>query len=700
MRYILNGLDCPNCANKLECELRKVKGLEKTTIHFTTQTIDLPAELLPVAQEVISQVEPDIKLSESKSDSEEKVAERKQLYIIFTSSILLVGGLFFNAPLHATSFSWAEYLVLIPAFLLVGWPVIVKAFRSLFRGGGLFDENFLMSIATIGAIAIHQLTEAVTVMLFYSVGEYFQSRAVNRSKRSIVDLLNIQPQFANLKMDNELQQVRPEEVAIGQIIVIKPGEKVPLDGEIINGDTFVDTAALTGESVPRKVKSGDTVLAGMINGQGMLCVKVSKQYQDSSVAKILQMVEQASERKAPTEQFITRFSYYYTPLVVLGALLVAIVPPLLIPGATFGEWIYRALILLVISCPCALMISIPLGYFGGIGGASRKGILIKGANFLDILSKVRTVVFDKTGTLTKGVFRVTQVMPDNGFSEEETLAAAAAAEEYSTHPIAQSIREAFGTRTTVDCISDYQEIPGYGISALVNGKKVIVGNDRLLHLHEIKHPNCNINGTSVHVVIDQVYAGYLIISDEIREDAKTAIQRLRSLGIKQIIMLTGDEKSTAQWVASSLGLDQYYAELLPEDKVTKLAELESEGGKHKKYKLAFVGDGINDAPVITRADVGIAMGGLGSDAAIEAADVVLMEDKLDKVVTVIEISKVTRKIVYQNIIMALSVKLFFVILGTAGIATIWEAVFADVGVALLAIINATRVLRFRQQTKP
>ena len=412
MRYILNGLDCPNCVNKLECELRKVKGLEKATINFTTQSIDIPAELVPDARKVIARIEPDIKFRESilNGEGEQEEAstlarDRKQLYIIVISGILLAGGLLFNTPLRNTPYSWAEYLVLLPAFLMVGWPVLSRALKNLFHGGW-FDENFLMSIATIGAIAVHQLTEAVTVMLFYTVGEYFQARAVNRSKRSIVALVNLQPQYANLKIDNELLQVRPEEVAIGQTIVIKPGEKVPLDGEIINGVTYADTSALTGEPVPRKLEVGDQALAGMINGQGLLCVKVGKSYQDSAVAKILRMVAEASERKAPTEKLITTFSHYYTPMVVFGAMLVAILPPLLISGATFGQWIYRALILLVISCPCALMISIPLGYFGGIGGAARQGILIKGANYLDILSKVAWLSLIKRALLPKEYFEL------------------------------------------------------------------------------------------------------------------------------------------------------------------------------------------------------------------------------------------------------------------------------------------------------
>jgi Zn2+/Cd2+-exporting ATPase len=700
MRYLLAGLDCPNCAAKLERELRKIAGLEQVVINFNTLSIDLPPELVPTAQKVIARIEPGIELREYAGSKSTAPAagktEWKQLSLIISSGILLIIGVLFNASLHDTPYAWAEYAVLVPSFLLVGWPVVWRALKNITRGE-LFDESFLMSVATIGAVIIHQLPEAAAVMLFYAVGEYFQERAVNRSKRSIVALLNIQPDYANLKIDGEIRRMNPETVEVGQIIVIKPGEKAPLDGEVLEGISLLDTSALTGEAVPRRVGPGEKVLAGMINGQGLLTVKVTKPFKDSSVARILSLVEEAGERKAPTEQFITVFSHYYTPVVVIGAALLAIIPPLLIPGATFAEWVYRALILLVISCPCALMVSIPLGYFGGIGSASRRGILVKGANFLDALAHVKTVVFDKTGTLTQGVFRVTRVVPSNGFTEKEILAAAAAVETYSNHPIAQSIREAYGEAIPAASVSDYREIPGHGVSALVNGKRVAAGNDRMLHQNEIPHETCNVSGTNVHVVTEDVYMGYLVIADEVKEDAGEAVTRLRNLGVKQIVMLTGDEENTARCVAESLGLDKYYAQLLPEGKVGIIEELQS--GAAKSDKLAFVGDGINDAPVITRADVGIAMGGLGSDAAIEAADVVLMEDKPAKLATAIEISRFTRKIVRQNIYAALGVKFFFVILGTAGVASIWEAVFADVGITLLAVFNASRTLRFGKKRR-
>jgi Cd2+/Zn2+-exporting ATPase len=705
VRCSLDGLDCANCAAKIETELKKVKGLENTKVNFATKSVELPPEFFKQAGEVVARVEPEIKLRKIEgcrvSPLEEKAEEKNKFWLITSAGVLFLIGLIFNEPLHRTLFSWAEYAVLITSYLLVGWPVIASAVKKLVRGQ-LFDESFLMTIATGGAIAIHQLPEAAGVMLFYAVGEYFQDRAINRSRRSITALLNIQPEYANLKENGGTRQVKPEEVEVGQFIIVKPGEKVPLDGEILEGTSFVDTSALTGESVPRKVEQGGKILAGMINGQGLLTVKVTKPFKDSSVSRILNLVESASERKAPTEQFITLFSNYYTPAVVGIAALIAIVPPLVIPGATFGQWFYRALVLLVISCPCALMVSIPLGYFGGIGGASKNGILIKGANFLDALAELDTVVFDKTGTLTKGVFQVTEIVPKNGFKKEEVIAAAAGAEIYSNHPIAQSIRAAAengGKKIAENEVIDYREIPAHGISATVKGKKILAGNDRLMHKENIAHDDCNVLGTSVYVAIDGVYAGYIIISDELKEDAKETITGLKRLGIRHTVMLTGDEKSVAERVSKELGLDSFYAELLPEDKVTKVEELEAGLKNRRKQKLAFVGDGVNDAPVITRADIGVAMGGLGSDAAIEAADVVLMEDAPSKLAKAVEIARRTGRIVRENIYLALGVKGFFILLGGLGVASIWEAVFADVGVTVLAVLNASRTLKHRKGIK-
>ncbi len=705
MRYILNGLDCPDCAAKIEQELRKVKGLEDVNVNFNSLSIELPEKMETEARMVINRVEPEVKLRKVEgyqvSPETEDAEGRRQIWLIAGAGALFIIGLIFNEQLHQTPFSWAEYAVLLMAYFMVGWPVVASAAKRLIRGQ-LFDESFLMTIATGGAIAIHQLPEAAGVMLFYAVGEYFQNRAVNRSRRSITALLNIQPEYANLRENGETRQVRPEEVAVGQVIIVKPGEKIPLDGEVIEGVSFVDTSALTGESTTRKIAQGEKVLAAMINGQGLLTVKVSKSYKDSSVARILGLVEKAGERKAPTEQFITTFSHYYTPVVVGIAALIAITPPLLLPGATFREWFYRALILLVISCPCALMVSIPLGYFGGIGGASRNGILVKGANFLDALAKIDTVAFDKTGTLTKGTFRVKEIVPKNNVTQAELLAAAAAAEVYSNHPIAQSIRSAYreigsGINIFEDQVLDYREIPAHGISATVNGHLVLAGNDQLLHKENISHEDCDVVGTSVYVAIDGRYAGYILISDELKEDAKETISRLKQLGIRRTVMLTGDEKSVAERVSRELGIDSFYAELLPEDKVSKVEEL-GKGLKNRHQKLAFVGDGINDAPVLTRSDIGVAMGGLGSDAAIEAANVVLMEDAPSKLALGVEIARRTKSIVRQNIYLALGVKGFFIFLGTLGVASIWEAVFADVGVTVLAVFNASRTLRQRNRS--
>jgi Zn2+/Cd2+-exporting ATPase len=567
--------------------------------------------------------------------------------------------------------------------------VLKTAGRNILRGQ-IFDENFLMTIATIGALAIHQLPEAVAVMLFFRFGELFQEYSVGRSRRSIKALLEIRPDSANLQVDGMVKTVAPETIGIGAFILVKPGEKVPLDGDITEGDSQVDTSALTGESVPRIVKVGDPVLAGMINQSGVLTVKVTKLFGESSIAKILDLVENASSKKAATEKFITKFARYYTPVVVFLSLAVALLPPLLIPGADPKDWIYRALILLVISCPCGLVISIPLGYFGGIGGAAKRGILVKGSTFLDTLTAVKTVVFDKTGTLTEGTFKVTQIVAQTGFGEAELLQLAANVEVHSNHPVAASIREAYGQTLDATIVTDYAEIAGHGIRAKVQGKVVLAGNDRLLHRENIAHDTCEVAGTVVHLAVDGRYGGYILIADAIKSDAALAIRNLKQLGVEQVVMLTGDNEATAQRVATELGLDQYLANLLPEDKVAAIEQFLDRSGKRK---VIFVGDGINDAPVIARADVGVAMGAMGSDAAIETADVVLMNDAPSKVAEAIAIAQKTRQIVIQNIVLALGVKAVFIALAAIGVATLWEAVFADVGVALLAILNAGRVLK-------
>ncbi|MDP2743452.1 MAG: heavy metal translocating P-type ATPase [Dehalococcoidia bacterium] len=632
----------------------------------------------------------DVKGGCSQCAGEEDFNLKRHLAFIISAVILFGLGMILRDTLHETPYGLAEYAVFLSAYLLSGWKVLFTALRNLSRGK-VFDENSLMSIATIGAIAIHQMPEAVGVMLFFKVGELFQDLSVNRSRRSVRAVLDIRPDYANLKTDHELKRVKPEEVRVDDMIVVKPGEKIPLDGEVLEGNTLVDTSALTGESVPRSIGVGNQILAGMINKTGSLTVRVTKKFSESSVSRILELVENASSRKAPTENFITTFAKYYTPVVVFGALAVAMIPPLVVEGATFSDWIYRALVLLVISCPCALMISIPLGYFGGIGGAARKGILVKGANYLDALTKVKTVVFDKTGTLTKGNFKVTRVVPANGFREDELLRMAASAETQSNHPIARSILEAYGQEVNPSRVQACQEIPGCGLQAEVDGRTVLVGNDRLLHQYGVEHEVCCVEGTAAHLVVDNRYAGYIVIADEIKDDAREAIQSLKKLGVEKTVMLSGDTKAVTESVAGKLGIDVFLAELLPEDKVKAIEQMEresSDGGK-----IVFVGDGINDAPVIARADVGVAMGALGSDAAIETADVVIMTDAPSKLAQAIGIARKTRGIVWQNIIMALGVKGIFIALGIIGIATIWEAVLADVGVALLAILNATRAMR-------
>ena len=619
----------------------------------------------------------------------DELAENKfELLRIGFVIALLVFGIVYEDLIHSTPFKWAEYLVFLSAYLISGWVVLKGAFRSITKGK-VFNEHFLMTIATLGAFAIDEMPEAVAVMLFYVVGELFQDIAVNRSRKSVKALLEIRPDYANLKVDGETKRVSPSEVHPGQIIVVKPGEKIPLDGNVIEGNSFVDTSALTGESVPRSVKEKETVLAGMINKSGLLTIKVTKEFGESSISKILELVENASSKKAETEKFITTFARYYTPVVVFGALLIAVIPPLLFAGQTFTDWIYRALVVLVISCPCALVISIPLGYFGGIGGASRKGILVKGSNYLDALTKIKTVVFDKTGTLTKGEFKVSEIIAVNGFKKENILKYAAHAEANSNHPIAKSIIEAYNQTIQQNDISQVKEISGHGIQAKVNGDEVLIGNDKLLHKEEIGHDNCDFEGTVVHVAVNRKYAGYIVISDSLKGEAAETIAELDKLKINTV-MLTGDNKSAAEVYAKKLGIKEFYSELLPENKVEHIERLIN---STKDGKVAFVGDGINDAPVIARADVGIAMGALGSDAAVETADVVLMTDSPMQVVKSIEVAKRTRTIVWQNIAFAMGVKLFFIILGVFGIATMWEAVFGDMGVAIIAILNSMRVMK-------
>ncbi|WP_375541594.1 heavy metal translocating P-type ATPase [Halomicronema sp. CCY15110] len=614
----------------------------------------------------------------------------RELSPILISVPLLVIGLVFNEALQATPGGLAEYAVLLPAYLLCGWGVLTTAGRNVLRGRW-FDENFLMTIATLGAIAIQELPEAVGVMLFFQVGELVQGLAVGRSRRSIQALLAVRPDTANLQTGDTLTAVDPETVPVGAVIWVRPGEKVPLDGDVLTGTSRVDTSALTGESVPRSVAVGEPVLAGMVNQSSTLTVRVTRPFGESSISRILALVENARSKKAQTEKFITRFAKIYTPAVVFLSLAVALLPPLLVPGATAATWGYRALVILVISCPCGLVISVPLGFFGGIGAAAKQGILVKGATYLDALTQVKTVVFDKTGTLTQGNFQVTDIVAHHGMSDRQLLALAAQAESQSTHPVAQSIRRAFDGAIDESGIQNYEEIAGHGIRAQVNGQTVLAGSDRLLHREAIPHDECFTDGTIAHLAVDGEYQGRIHIADELKPDAAAAIRALQAQGI-QTHLLTGDSAFVAQAIAQQLGIDHVQAELLPEDKVAALEAILARRSD-PQHKVAFVGDGINDAPVIARADVGIAMGGLGSDAAIETADVVIMIDAPSKVGEAIAIARRTHRIVWQNIAFALGVKALFIALGAIGVATLWEAVFADVGVALLAILNASRVLR-------
>ena len=584
-------------------------------------------------------------------------------------------------------------LFLVP-YLLAGGDVLWRALRNILRGQ-VFDENFLMAVATIGAFCIGEYPEAVLVMVFYQVGEWFQGYAVGRSRSSIAALMDIRPDHANLETPDGLRQADPEEIAVGDVIVVKSGERIPLDGTVLEGRSTVDTAALTGESLPRETGPGDAVISGCINIGGLLRVRVSKPYGESTVAKILDLVENSSSKKARAENFITRFARIYTPLVVMAAVLLAVLPPLLFQEA-WGIWIQRALIFLVISCPCALVISIPLGFFGGIGGASRRGILVKGSNYLEALSRAEIVVFDKTGTLTKGTFTVTAVHPDI-LPEDRLLELAALAESYSDHPISRSLREAYHKEIDASRVTGTEDIPGHGVSARVDGRLVQAGSGKLMERMGIPYRNCHRTGTIVHVAVDGEYAGHIVIADEIKPDAADAVAALKSQGVRKTVMLTGDQPAVGESVAEALGIDEVHAGLLPADKVDHVEQLLGE--KHGRGTLAFVGDGINDAPVLSRADIGIAMGALGSDAAIEAADVVLMDDKPSKIADAIRISRKTRRIVQQNIVFALGIKLLVLVLGACGVASMWAAVFADVGVSVLAILNAMRALRVETVSK-
>jgi Cd2+/Zn2+-exporting ATPase len=710
MQFTLEGLDCPVCAAKIERGIRKLKEVATATVDFNTRRLVMDIDSQGRAEAVIDQVKALIKQVEeqvelipkggggagtpaAQASGQAKPAGRHGKWpsriAIGASVALFVLGLVLDLP------PIGKLAVFIGAYLLAGGDIVLRALRNISKGQ-IFDENFLMALASIGAFAIGEYPEAVAVMLFYKAGETFQEMAVNRSRRSISSLMDIRPDFAVVRRGEELLRLNPEEVRTGESIVVKPGEKIPLDGIVREGRSALDTSALTGEALPRDVEPGSGVHSGSINTSGLLTITVTKEFGESTVSKILNLVENAGSKKAAVENFITKFARWYTPAVVLAALMLAVLPPLFVPGAIFSDWLRRALVFLVVSCPCALVISIPLSFFGGIGGASKQGILVKGGNFLEALNDVDTVVFDKTGTLTKGVFAVTGIVPAPGWTEADLLRYAAAAEKNSNHPIAQSIVKACGNMPDSGSIQSYQEIAGKGVKVQVDGKTVLAGNGRFLEENGIACKEAVLAGTVVYIALDGTLAGHLVISDELKADSRQAVKALKKAGVRRIVMLTGDNQVTAEETAGELGLDEVYAELLPQGKVEKLEELEK--SKSSKGKLVFVGDGINDAPVLARSDIGIAMGGVGSDAAIEAADIVLMTDEPSKIANALAVAQKTRNIVLQNIIFALGVKGALLILGALGVATMWEAVFGDVGVALIAVLNAMRALRQEKKT--
>ncbi len=698
--YSLDQLDCAACAAKMEEAASQVPGVEELRINFLTKTMSLTASedhFEQVAQNVMAacqRVEPECRVCEVKQDTaahhdhghahghdHEEGEEHHSLGLIGVGAVLFVAGLLLPEGL----WRWGA---LIAAYVVAGGEVLLRAAKNILRGQ-VFDENFLMAVASLGAMLMGEATEAVAVMLFYQIGEWFQDRAVDKSRASIAQLMDIRPDHANhVLADGSVEVVPPQSLKAGDILLVKPGERIPLDGIILEGTSTLNTSALTGESIPRDVAEGDTVLSGCVNQTGVLRLRATGAYESSTVARILRLVEDSGERKARTERFITRFARWYTPAVCLAALLLALVPPLFVGEWT--EWIKRALTFLVISCPCALVISVPLTFFGGVGGASRRGVLIKGANYLEQLAKTDIAVFDKTGTLTRGTFEVTAIHP-NQITEEELLELAALAESYSDHPISASLRAAWNRALDKNRVTDVQEIAGRGIHALVDGRSVYAGNERLMADVHVESRPCHRQGTIVHVALDGVYMGHIVIADRVKEGSAEAIAELKALGVARTVMLTGDQSAVAQSVAKELGVDEVHAELLPGDKVEQVERLMKQ--KPEGAMLAFVGDGINDAPVLRRADLGIAMGGVGSDAAIEAADIVLMDDDPRKLPCAIRIARRTLRIANQNIIFALSVKAIILVMGAMGLANMWLAVFADVGVSFLAILNAMRAMR-------
>ncbi|MBP7725193.1 MAG: cadmium-translocating P-type ATPase [Leptotrichiaceae bacterium] len=708
-KFDIIGLDCANCANKIERKINDTENIKEAIVDFLNKKIIVISNegneenLLPILQKIVDSVEENVKVS---FISNNVYSNKSNLHILNSNKesneiikkIIIGSLLFITGFLISKNNNLLRFIIFFVSYIVIGGDVLITAFKNI-KKGQVFDENFLMSIATIGAFLIGEYPEAVAVMLFYQLGEFFQNMAVYKSRNSIVDLMNIKPDYANLKVNNSIEKVSPESVKIGDLIIVKPGEKVPLDGKIIEGNSTFDTSTLTGESIPRDIISGDEVLSGYINISSLITIKVSKPFYESTISKILDLVENATSKKSKTEQFITKFARYYTPSVVIIALIIAFIPPFIVQNTTFSEWFYRALVFLVISCPCALVISIPLGFFGGIGSASKHGILIKGANYLEALNNVDTIVMDKTGTLTKGIFKVTEINLSNNlkenFTKNKLLKYVAHAESFSNHPIAKSIVNEYekdGNIIDKNILTDFKEISGYGVKVKIEEDNIVVGNLQLMKLENILLDEKESLGTTVYIGINGNYIGNILIADEIKEDSASAIINMKDNGIKNITMLTGDTKNIGESIAKKLNIDKVYAELLPHQKVEKLEDIFKENNNNKN-KIAFVGDGINDAPVLARADIGIAMGGLGSDAAIEAADIVIMNDEPSKIVTSIKIAKNTRKIVWQNITFTLIIKIIVLILGAGGIASIWEAVFADVGVALLAILNATRIIK-------
>ena len=691
LQLTLEGLNCANCARKIEEKVGKMEGVKESNLNFTTTTLNVKLERKVKEEHAINEIKKIVEALEPHVKVEKKVSGKTnvQRAKFEVKPTLIIGTILYLIAVIGDFKGALALILFVASYLLIGGKVVLTAIKNIARGQ-LFDENFLMTVATIGAFSISEYPEAVAVMLFYEIGETIQGYAVNKSRSSISSLMDIRADYANIIIDGKEKKVSPETVKVEDIILVKPGEKIPLDGIVVEGESFVDTSALTGESVPRKIAVNDEILSGGINTNGVLKVKVTKKFGESTVSRILEMVENAASKKANTEKFITKFAKVYTPIVVALAILIAVVPSIFIKDALFSTWLYRALVFLVVSCPCALVVSVPLGFFAGIGGASKKGVLVKGSNYLELLKDLETVVFDKTGTLTEGVFTVTEINTNN-IQKEKLIEVAAMAESFSNHPIAISIIKEYGKEIDKEVIEEYEEIAGHGIKAVINNEEILIGNAKLMNQFNISYNEVDSIGTVVYCAINGEFKGSIVISDKIKENADEALINLKAAGVKKTVMLTGDNKKTAEKVGEKVNIDEVHSELLPLGKVKEVEKLLK--ASNKNGRLAFVGDGVNDAPVLARADIGIAMGGIGSDAAIEAADVVLMKDDINALVDAINVSKKTNKILWQNIIFALGVKVIVMVLGTFGIANMWTAVFADVGVTIIAIINSTRCFR-------